>query len=294
MSKETILVLDFGGQYNQLIARRVREAKVYCEILPFHASIDRIREKNPKGIIFTGSPASVDREGAPKCSPEVFELGVPILGICYGTQLMSRYFGGTVAKADQREYGKAVVKFDTTSPLFRNTGPESVCWMSHTYQVESLPEGFRVIASTDTCPVAAMENADRKFYGVQFHPEVVHTQFGDRILKNFLYDICGCTGEWTMANFVQESVKALKERIGDRKVLCALSGGVDSSVAAVLVHKAVGDNLTCIFVDHGLLRKDEGDQVEKVFREQFRLNLIRVNAEERFLNRLKDVTEPEA
>jgi GMP synthase (glutamine-hydrolysing) len=293
MPKETIIVLDFGGQYNQLIARRVREAKVYCEILPFHASIERIREKNPKGIIFTGGPASVNMEGAPKCSPEVFELGVPILGICYGTQLMSRHFGGRVAKAGQREYGKTDVKFDTGSPLFQGIEPESVCWMSHTDQVEQMPEGFRITASSGTCPVAAMENQGKHFYGVQFHPEVVHTKFGDRILKNFLYDICGCTGDWTMANFAQETVKALKDRIGDKKVLCALSGGVDSSVAAVLVHRAVGSNLSCIFVDHGLLRKDEGDQVEKVFKEQFHLNLTRVNAQDRFLNRLKGVADPE-
>jgi len=293
MSKETVLVLDFGGQYNQLIARRVREANVYCEILPFHTPIGRIREKDPKGIIFTGSSASVDRKDAPACDPEVFELDVPILGICYGTQLIGRHYGGTIVKAGEREYGKSVVKFDADSPLFHDTAPESVCWMSHTYQVDSLPKGFRTIASTDTCPIAGMENADRKIYGVQFHPEVAHTQFGDRILKNFLYDICGCSGDWNMTGFVQESVKALKEQIGDKKVLCALSGGVDSSVSAVLVHKAIGDNLTCIFVDHGLMRKDEGDQVEKAFRQRFHMNLIRVNAEERFLTRLKGVTDPE-
>jgi GMP synthase (glutamine-hydrolysing) len=206
---------------------------------------------------------------------------------------MSRHFGGRVAKAGQREYGKTDVKFDTGSPLFQGIEPESVCWMSHTDQVEQMPEGFRITASSGTCPVAAMENQGKHFYGVQFHPEVVHTKFGDRILKNFLYDICGCTGDWTMANFAQETVKALKDRIGDKKVLCALSGGVDSSVAAVLVHRAVGSNLSCIFVDHGLLRKDEGDQVEKVFKEQFHLNLTRVNAQDRFLNRLKGVADPE-
>ena len=293
MSQETIIILDFGGQYSQLIARRVRDAKVYCEILPFHASAERIREKNPTGIIFTGGPASVNAEGAPKCNPEVYELGVPILGICYGAQLLARQFEGKVTKAVQREYGKTNVKFDTDSPLFREIKPNSVTWMSHTDQVEVMPKGFRITASTETCPVAAMENRDKKFYGVQFHPEVVHTHFGEQILKNFLYKVCGCSGEWTMANFAQESVMALKERLGDKKVLCGLSGGVDSSVAAVLVHRAVGNNLTCIFVDHGLLRKDEGDQVEKAFKEQFHLNLIRVNARERFLNRLKGVTDPE-
>ncbi|HHY83119.1 MAG TPA: glutamine-hydrolyzing GMP synthase [Clostridiales bacterium] len=293
MAKETVIVLDFGGQYNQLIARRVREAKVYCEILPYHADINRIKEKKPSGIIFTGGPASVNAAGAPFCDEKIFELGIPILGICYGTQLMARHFGGIVAAAAVREYGKTVVKFDTSSPLFKDIDTESVCWMSHTDQVETIPQGFRATASTETCPIAAMENPEKKLYGVQFHPEVVHTQFGTQILRNFLYDICGCTGDWTMANFVRESIKSLKERIGDKKVLCALSGGVDSSVSAVLVHKAVGNNLTCIFVDHGLLRKDEGDQVEAVFKKQFNLNLIRVNAQDRFLNRLKGVTDPE-
>jgi len=294
MSKETVIVLDFGGQFNQLIARRVREANVYCEILPYNADISRIKEKNPLGIIFTGGPASVNAEAAPFCDERVFDLNIPILGICYGNQLMARHFGGKVAAAHVREYGKTIVKFDTRSPLFKGIGSESICWMSHTDQVEVLPQNFAVTASTETCPIAAMEYPVKKFYGVQFHPEVVHTQFGTQILRNFLYEICGCTGDWTMSNFVRESVEALKERIGDKKVLCALSGGVDSSVAAVLVHKAVGSNLTCIFVDHGLLRKDEGDQVEAVFKKQFNLNLIRVNAQDRFLNRLKGVTDPEA
>ena len=293
MHQETVIVLDFGGQYNQLIARRVREASVYCEVLPFSASVERIREKNPKGIILTGGPASVNAEGAPKCDPEIFNLGVPVLGICYGTQLISQYHGGRVSKALQREYGKTNVRFNPDSPLFEGISPDSVCWMSHTDFVEVPPRDFRITAVTDSCPAAAMENPEKKLYGVQFHPEVVHTPCGNQILRNFLYKICGLSGSWTMASFVQESINDIKKRVGDKKVLCALSGGVDSSVAAMLIHKAVGKQLTCIFVDHGLLRKNEGDQVEAVFKEQFDLNLVRVNAQKRFLDRLKGVTDPE-
>ncbi len=293
MHQETILIIDFGGQYNQLIARRVRETNVYCEILPYHVSVDRIREKNPKGIIFTGGPSSVNGVNAPKCDPGLFELGIPILGICYGTQLISCHFGGRVSKALQREYGKTTVHFKSGSLLFEGIEGENTCWMSHTDFVETPPPGFVVTATSPSCPAAAMENPDKKFYGVQFHPEVVHTPCGKQILKNFLYNICGCTGDWTMASFAQESIKAIREKVGDKKVLCALSGGVDSSVAAIMIHQAVGTQLTCIFVDHGLLRKDEGDQVERVFKEQFNLNLIRVNAQKRFLDRLAGVIEPE-
>ncbi|NLY42680.1 MAG: glutamine-hydrolyzing GMP synthase [Clostridiaceae bacterium] len=293
MNNEMILILDFGGQYNQLIARRVRECRVYCEVLPYNVSVDKIKEKNPRGIIFTGGPASVYAENAPMCSREIFELGIPVLGICYGLQVMAHLLGGKVSKAPKREYGKTEVSIDSTSKLFEHMEEKIVCWMSHTNYVELLPEGFDITARTGNCPAAAIENKGKKLYGVQFHPEVVHTPKGKEILKNFLYNICGCSGNWKMSSFVEQSIESIKSKVGDKKVLCALSGGVDSSVAAVLVHKAVGKQLTCIFVDHGLLRKDEGDQVEKVFREQFDMNLVRVNAQDRFLEKLKGVTDPE-
>ena len=293
MNHELIIVLDFGGQYNQLIARRVREANVYCEVLSYDTSIDEIKKRNPKGIIFTGGPSVVYEENAPMVEKEIFELGIPVLGICYGSQLMGHVLGGKVAKADQREYGKTDLIVRTDNPLFKDVEEQTVCWMSHTYYISEPPEGFEVIATTGTCPVAAMADTKRKLYGVQFHPEVMHTPKGTQMLKNFLYDVCGCSGDWIMKDFAEESIKKLKEKIGNKKVLCALSGGVDSSVAAVLIHKAVGKQLTCIFVDHGLLRKNEGDEVEIVFREQFDMNLIRVNAQDRFLDKLKGVTDPE-
>lgn len=293
MNHELIIVLDFGAQYNQLIARRVRETNVYCEVLPYNASIEKIKSLNPKGIIFSGGPASVLDEGAPFCDKEVFNLGVPILGICYGMQLMSVMLGGSVEKAAQREYGKNDITLNTDGKLFSGIDKDTTCWMSHTYFVSKLPEGFDCIASSGNCCNAAMENKEKKFYGVQFHPEVSHTPRGMDILRNFLYNVCGCSGDWIMSSFVEQSIKAIKEKVGDKKVLCALSGGVDSSVAAVMIHKAIGKQLTCIFVDHGLLRKYEGDQVEKIFKEQFDLNLIRVNAEDRFLEKLAGVSEPE-
>lgn len=294
MNHELIIVLDFGGQYNQLIARRVREANVYCEVLSYDTPIDEIKAKNPKGIIFTGGPSVVYEENAPMVEKEIFELGIPVLGICYGSQLMGHVLGGKVAKADQREYGKTDMNVRVDNPLFKDVEENTVCWMSHTYYISEPPEGFEVIATTGTCPVAAMADTKRNLYGVQFHPEVMHTPKGTQMLKNFLYDVCGCKGDWIMKDFAEESIKKLKEKIGDKKVLCALSGGVDSSVAAVLIHKAVGKQLTCIFVDHGLLRKNEGDEVEKVFREQFDMNLIRVNAQDRFLDKLAGVTDPES
>jgi len=293
LNHELIIVLDFGAQYNQLIARRVRETNVYCEVLPYNASIEKIKSLNPKGIIFSGGPASVLDEGAPFCDKEVFNLGVPILGICYGMQLMSVMLGGSVEKAAQREYGKNDITLNTDGKLFSGIDKDTTCWMSHTYFVSKLPEGFDCIASSGNCCNAAMENKEKKFYGVQFHPEVSHTPRGMDILRNFLYNVCGCSGDWIMSSFVEQSIKAIKEKVGDKKVLCALSGGVDSSVAAVMIHKAIGKQLTCIFVDHGLLRKYEGDQVEKIFKEQFDLNLIRVNAEDRFLEKLAGVSEPE-
>jgi len=291
-NKELVLILDFGGQYNQLIARRVREANIYCEVVPYDYSVDDIRKKSPKGIIFTGGPASVYEEGAPKCDPGLFELGVPVLGICYGAQLMAYMMGGKVARADKREYGKAQVNLKSDA-LFKEVSQDSICWMSHTCYVDTPPIGFDIMGTTKTCPVAAMGDKEKKLYGVQFHPEVEHTQYGKQILKNFLYDVCNLSGNWTMGNFVQETVSQIRKTAGDKKVICALSGGVDSSVAAVLVHKAIGNQLTCIFVDHGLLRKDEGDQVEEVFKKLFDINLIRVNAEDRFLGKLKGISDPE-
>lgn len=293
MNHELVLVLDFGGQYNQLIARRVREANVYCEVLPYHASIETIKAKSPKGIIFTGGPASVLDDKAPKCNPEVFNLGIPVLGICYGMQLMSVMLGGSVKKAQNREYGKIDIELKRESLLFKEVECSTSCWMSHTYHVDRLPEGFTGMASSANCCTAAMENAAKNLYAVQFHPEVMHTPRGREMLHNFLFEVCRCSADWKMSSFVEESIRAIKEKVGDKKVLCALSGGVDSSVAATLIHQAVGDQLTCIFVDHGLLRKNEGDQVEQIFRSQFHMNLIRVDAEERFLARLAGVADPE-
>lgn len=289
---ELILILDFYGQYNQLIARRVRECNVYSEIVPYDISIEKIKEKNPKGIIFTGGPASVYAEDAPKCDPKIFDLGIPILGICYGMQLMTFTLGGNVSRADKREYGATKVNI-SDSPIFEGFNTSNVCLMSHTDFVSNVPAGFEVIGNTDSCPVAAMQNKEKRLYGIQFHPEVNHTVNGTQIIKNFLFNVCGCSGLWKMSSFVEDSIKTLKERIGDKKALCALSGGVDSSVAAVLLHKAIGKNLTCIFVDHGLLRKNEGDEVEHIFRNQFDINLIRVNAKDRFLSKLAGITEPE-
>lgn len=293
MKNELILILDFGGQYNQLIARRVRECNVYSEVVPYNISIEKIKEKNPKGIIFTGGPASVYGEDSPKCTKELFELGIPILGICYGMQLMTHTLGGNVARADKREYGTTDVNIDNSSLLFQGFGDKNGFLMSHTDYVEKLPEGFKNIGSTLSCPNAAIENAEKKLYGIQFHPEVNSSINGIQVIKNFLFNICNCTGDWIIASFAEETIQKLKEKIGDKKALCALSGGVDSSVAAVLLSKAIGKNLTCIFVDHGLLRKNEGDEVEEIFRNQFDINLIRVNAKERFLNKLAGVTDPE-
>ncbi|MGF7143784.1 GMP synthase (glutamine-hydrolyzing) [Anaerotaenia torta] len=293
MKKEMVIVLDFGGQYNQLIARRVRECNVYCEVLPYTVSLERIKEIAPKGIIFTGGPASVYEAGAPACDKGIFDLGIPVLGICYGCQLMTHLLGGRVSKAPVREYGKTEVHVETESPLFQEVSGDTVCWMSHTDYIEELAPGFRVAACSSSCPVAAMENRAENLYGVQFHPEVVHTQEGTRMLHNFLYQVCRCAGDWVMSSFTEEMVQSLKNKIGDKKVLCALSGGVDSSVAAVMISKAVGKQLTCIFVDHGLLRKNEGDEVEQIFTTQFDLNFIRVNAQQRFYDKLAGISEPE-
>ena len=293
MKNELILILDFGGQYNQLIARRVRECNVYSEIVPFDISLEKIKEKNPKGIIFTGGPASVFGEDAPKCVDGIFDLGIPVLGICYGMQLMTYTLGGSVAKANKREYGTTNVEIDNTSSLFQGFESTNGFLMSHTDFVENVPEGFKNIGHTLSCPNAAMANDNKKLYGIQFHPEVNNSVNGTQVIKNFLFNICNCSADWTMSSFVEDSIKILKEKIGDKKALCALSGGVDSSVAAVLLSKAIGKNLTCIFLDHGLLRKNEGNEVEEIFRNQFDINLIRVNCKERFLNKLSGVTDPE-
>ncbi len=295
MAKEMVIVLDFGGQYNQLIARRVRECHVYCEVHPYNLSLDKIKEMNPKGIIFTGGPNSVYLDESPKCQKEIFELGIPILGICYGSQLMAYMLGGEVATAPVSEYGKTDVSVDTNSVLFQDVSPNTVCWMSHTDYIAKMPEGFQRAAHTDVCPVAAMECPQQRLYATQFHPEVMHTREGKQMLSNFVYKVCGCSGDWKMDSFVESTIASLREKIGSGKVLCALSGGVDSSVAAVLLARAVGKQLTCVFVDHGLLRKHEGDEVEAVFGPDgpYELNFIRVNAQQRFYKKLAGVTEPE-
>lgn len=292
IQNETVVVIDFGGQYNQLIARRVREANVYCVVLPYSKSIEEIKSYNPKAIIFTGGPNSVYDQGSPVVDKAVFELGIPVLGICYGAQLMSHMLGGTVEKASTREYGVIPISL-SENLLFKGIDTESECLMSHTDKIIEVPNGFEVIAHTGNCPVAAFQNTAKNFYGVQFHPEVNHTPFGSKMIRNFLFEICGLNGDWTMADYAKNFIDSAREKIGDKKVLCALSGGVDSSVAAVLLHKAVGKQLTCIFVDHGLLRKNEGDEVEEIFSKQFDINLIRVNCEDRFLGKLADVTDPE-
>lgn len=296
MKKELVVVIDFGGQYNQLVARRVREANVYCEIYSYKTDLSKIKEMNPKGIILTGGPSSVYEENAATCSEELFKFGIPVLGLCYGAQLMSHVLGGKVEKAEHREYGKTETCFDTSSKLFAGIPEKSIVWMSHFDYISKLGDGFKSIAHTASTANAAIENVEAGLYGIQFHPEVLHTEYGKEMLSNFVHNICGCVGDWKMSAFVENSVKEIKERVGGGKVLCALSGGVDSSVAAVLLSKAVGKQLTCVFVDHGLLRKNEGDEVEAVFGPSgsYELNFIRVNAQQRFYDKLAGVTEPEA
>lgn len=291
-----MIVLDFGGQYNQLIARRVRECNVYCEVHPYNMSIDQIKEMAPKGIIFTGGPNSVYGEDSPLCDPAIFEMGIPILGICYGSQLIAHMLGGKVATAPVSEYGKTDVTVDGNSAILEGVSDTTVCWMSHTDYIEQAPADFHITAHTPVCPVAALECPERGIYAVQFHPEVMHTQEGMKMLSNFVSRVCQCQGDWKMDSFVETSIEQIREKVGTGRVLCALSGGVDSSVAAVMLSKAVGKQLTCVFVDHGLLRKNEGDEVEAVFGPEgdYDLNFIRVNAQERFYEKLKGVEEPEA
>ena len=290
---DLILILDFGGQYTQLIARRVRECSVFCEILPYNVSIDEIKSKNPKGIIFSGGPSSVYIDNAPLISAEIYGLDIPILGICYGMQMVAWQLGGEVSRSSQREYGRTIVEILKSSELLEGLENKETCWMSHSDHVEKVPQGFEIIARSENNKIAAMQNSEKKLYAVQFHPEVAHTDKGMRILQNFLYRICNCSGKWTMSSFLKDKVSEIKEICKDKKVLCALSGGVDSAVAAVLVHKAIGDNLVCIFVDHGLLRKNEAEQVVQIFSEKFKMKLIHVNAKERFLSKLEGVTDPE-
>ncbi len=292
MQHQRVLILDFGGQYNQLIARRVRELSVFCDLVPCDMSYEKIVEYNPIGIIFTGGPNSVYEEGSPRIDRRVFDLGIPVLGICYGCQLMAYTLGGTVEHAETSEYGKAEVDY-SGSPITVDMPSRAVCWMSHTDRITVLPEGFVGLAKSENCPYAAFGNKEKKLYGVQFHPEVNHTFMGTQILKNFLYEVCGAEGDWTMSNFVANKIDELRVKIGKKKVLCAMSGGVDSAVAATLLHRAVGDQLVCVFVDHGLLRKYEADEVMKVFKDGLGMNLIKADDGRIFLEKLKGVTDPE-
>ncbi|PWK09659.1 glutamine-hydrolyzing GMP synthase [Tumebacillus permanentifrigoris] len=292
-NREIVIVLDFGGQYNQLITRRIRELNVYSELLPFSTTAEELKKYNLKGIVFSGGPNSVYGEGAPKVDPALFELGVPILGICYGMQLMAHHFEAKVERAAVREYGKSMIDVATDGVLFHEQPQKQQVWMSHSDKVVSVPNGFRIDATTETCPVAAMSDAARKLYAVQYHLEVNHSEFGQDQLRRFLYNVCEVSGDWTSASFVEMAIAKIKEQVGDKKVLCALSGGVDSSVAAVLVHRAIGNNLTCMFVDHGLLRKDEAEQVMEMFAGEFQMNVVKIDARERFLNRLAGVSDPE-
>ncbi len=291
MTHQKVIVVDFGGQYNQLIARRVRECNVYCEVVPYTKAMEVLRENPPVGIIFTGGPSSVYEPGAPAIDAAIYDLGIPILGICYGAQLMAYGLGGQVERQEKQEFGK--VEIETKGGLVGQVVDKGTSWMSHNDQITHLPAGFVSTANSLHCPFAAIEDPARKLYAVQFHPEVEHTAFGKEFLRQFLFGVCGCTGDWTMANYVENAIEEVRSMVGEGRVLCALSGGVDSTVCAVLVHKAIGERLNCVFVDHGLMRKNEGDEVMATLKKEFDLNVVRVNAGERFLGKLKGVTEPE-
>ena len=293
MEHQKVLVLDFGGQYNQLIARRVRDLGVYCDLKPCDMTLEEIKAYDPIGIIFTGGPNSVYEESSPHIAKEVFELGIPVFGICYGCQLTAYVLGGTVTHAMTSEYGKRELTIVKESPVLKDVPAKSICWMSHTDFVSEVPEGFTVLAKTDSCPATIFADEKRHIYGVQYHPEVVHSEYGNQVLKNFLYEVCHAAGDWTMSNFVAEQVAKLREKIADKRVLCAMSGGVDSAVAATLIHKAVGNQLTCVFVDHGLLRKYEADEVMRVFKDGLGMNLIKADCGEQFVGKLRGVTDPE-
>lgn len=293
ITQEMIVVLDFGSQYNQLITRRIREFGVYSELHPHTITVEEIKKMNPKGIIFSGGPNSVYDENSFRCDEAIFDLGIPVFGICYGMQLMTKHFGGKVEPASHREYGKAKIDIQHASELYKELPNEQIVWMSHGDLVTETPEGFVVDAVSSSCPIAAMSDSDRGLFAVQFHPEVQHSQYGNAILKNFVFDVCKCSATWSMENFIEIEMEKIRQTVGDKKVLCALSGGVDSSVVAVLIHKAIGDQLTCIFVDHGLLRKGEAEGVMKTFADGFNMNVIKVDAKERFMNKLEGVSDPE-
>ncbi len=291
--QEMVVVLDFGSQYNQLITRRIREFGVYSELHPHTITVDEIKKLNPKGIIFSGGPNSVYDKTALSCDERIFDLGIPVMGICYGMQLMTQHFGGKVERASKREYGKSDIHVNHESVLFKGLPEDQTVWMSHGDHVVTAPEGFAVDATNPSCPIAAMSDDSRQLYAVQFHPEVRHSEYGNDLLKNFVFGACGCKGDWSMANFIEMEMEKIRQTVGDKQVLCALSGGVDSSVVAVLIHKAIGDQLTCIFVDHGLLRKGEAEGVMKTFSEGFNMNVIKVDAKERFMSKLAGVSDPE-
>ncbi|WP_281890118.1 glutamine-hydrolyzing GMP synthase [Paenibacillus sp. YYML68] len=290
---EIIVVLDFGGQYNQLIARRIRDLGVYSELLPYNTSVEKIKALQPKGIIFSGGPASVYGESSPLVDPGVYELGVPIFGICYGMQMMAHQLQGKVERASKREYGKAEVDFADSCSLVHGLEKRQTVWMSHSDLVVETPEGFVVDASTEHAPVAAMSHPEKRMFAVQFHPEVRHSVYGNEMIRNFLYNVCGCEGNWSMTTFIEDTVREIREEVGDQKVLCALSGGVDSSVVAMLIHRAIGDQLTCMFIDHGLLRKDEAESVMETFVGKFDMKVVKIDARDRFLGKLQGVDDPE-
>mgnify|MGYP000881332655 CR=1 FL=1 len=292
-ASQMVIVLDFGAQYSQLIARRVRESKVYCEIMPYDTQISTLKKRAPRAIILSGGPNSVYDEGAPRVDPQLFNMNVPILGICYGMQLLAHVLGGRVAPGTVREYGKTELHVLDNSDFFMDLNKDLTCWMSHGDTVAEMPPGFDILATTDNTPIAAMADKGRRFYGIQFHPEVAHTPWGVEVFKNFLHKICGCSPSWTMGSFVETQIKQIRERVGNAGVICALSGGIDSAVTAVLVHEAIKDQLTCIFVDHGFLRKDEAEKVCRTFRDNYKINLIHIEAQERFLNQLKGISDPE-